>query len=252
LAEDDKSLGMILKAFLDANGFITTLCPNGQEAWNTFNNAEFDFCITDIMMPVMDGYALAKQIKSVSPSMPLVFLTAKKEHDDILEGFRLGADDYVTKPFSMDELLARLKAIYRRCSHIQSQPSFFQLGQFSFNALRHELIKGNEVKKLTSKESDLLLLLCENMGNTLERSKALQQIWKEDSYLNARSMDVYITKLRKHLRADPDIEINNVHGRGYRLILPNAKKKDGKDGKDGKDSKDPKDSKEVKDAKAGK
>jgi DNA-binding response OmpR family regulator len=219
LAEDDKSLGMILKAFLDANGFITTLCPNGQEAWNAFNHAEFDFCITDIVMPVMDGYALAKQIKAISPSMPLVFLTAKKEHDDILEGFRVGADDYVTKPFSMDELLARLKAIHRRSMHIQVQPSFFQLGQFSFNALRHELIKGDEVQKLTSKESDLLLLLCENMGNTLERSKALQQIWKEDSYLNARSMDVYITKLRKYFKDDPNVDIQNVHGVGFKLVV---------------------------------
>ena len=219
LAEDDKSLGMILKAFLDANGFITTLCPNGQEAWNAFCNTEFDFCITDIMMPVMDGFTLAKQIKAASPSMPLVFLTAKKEHDDILEGFSLGADDYVTKPFSMDELLARIKAIYRRCSRIQAQPSTFQLGGFSFNALKHELVKGNDVKKLTSKESDLLLLLCENMGNTLERSKALQQIWKEDSYLNARSMDVYITKLRKYFTEDPGVDIQNVHGVGFKLVV---------------------------------
>ena len=219
LAEDDKSLGMILKAFLDANGFNTTLCQNGQEAWNTFSTAEFDFCITDIMMPIMDGFALAKQIKSVSPSIPLVFLSAKKEHECILEGFKLGADDYVTKPFSMDELLARLKAIHRRCMHIQTQPSSFQLGHFSFNAPRHELVKDDQVQKLTSKESDLLLLLCENMGNTLERSKALQQIWKEDSYLNARSMDVYITKLRKYFKDDPDVDIQNVHGKGFRLVV---------------------------------
>lgn len=219
MAEDDKSLGMILKAFLDANGFITTLCQNGQVAWNTFSTAEFDFCITDIMMPVMDGFALAKQIKAVSPSIPLVFLSARKEHDDILEGFNLGADDYVTKPFSMDELLARLKAIHRRCKHVQTQPSIFQLGSFSFNAPRHELIKDDKVQKLTSKESDLLLLLCENMGNTLERSQALKQIWKEDSYLNARSMDVYITKLRKYFKDEPNVDIQNVHGIGFKLIV---------------------------------
>lgn len=219
MAEDDNSLGMILKAFLDANGFITTLCQNGQEAWNAFNTAEFDFCITDIVMPVMDGYALAKQIKSVSPSIPLVFLSAKNSHDDILEGFNLGADDYVTKPFSMDELVARIKAIHRRCMHIQAQPSTFQLGTYSFNALKHELVKGNIVQKLTSKESDLLLLLCENMGNTLERSKTLQQIWKEDSYLNARSMDVYITKLRKYFKDDPNVSILNVHGIGFKLMV---------------------------------
>ena len=219
LAEDDRNLGMILKAYLDANGCITTLCQNGQEAWNAFGATDFDFCITDIMMPVMDGYALAKQIKSVSPSMPLVFLTAKKENEDILEGFRLGADDYVTKPFSMDELLARVKAIYRRCSYVQAQPSTYQLGSFSFNAPRHELVKGDEVHKLTSKESDLLLMLCENMGNTLERSKALQQIWNEDSYLNARSMDVYITKLRKYFKDDPNVDIQNVHGVGFKLVV---------------------------------
>ena len=219
LAEDDKSLGMILKAFLDANGFHTTLCPNGQEAWNSFNASEYDICLTDVMMPVMDGFTLAKQIKSSSPSMPLVFLTAKKEQEDILEGFRLGADDYVTKPFSMDELVARLKAIHRRCSFVQSKPSTYQLGSFSFDAPRQTLSKGNEVHKLTSKESVLLLMLCENMGSTLERSKALQQIWEEDSYLNARSMDVYITKLRKHFKDEPNVEIQNVHGVGFKLVV---------------------------------
>ena len=219
LAEDDKSLGMILKAYLDANGYTVTLCQNGQEALDAFRAADFDFCITDIMMPIMDGYALAKQVKAISPSMPLVFLTARKDQEDILEGFNLGADDYITKPFSMDELLARLKAIYRRCSHVTTQSSVFQLGSFSFNAPRHELIKGEEINKLTSKESDLLLLLCENMGNTLERSRALEQIWKENTYLNARSMDVYITKLRKYFKEDPDVDIQNVHGKGFKLVV---------------------------------
>lgn len=219
LAEDDKSLGMILKAYLDANGFITTLCPNGQDAWKSFNASEYDICLTDVMMPIMDGFTLVKQIKSSIPSMPVVFLTAKKSQDDILEGFRLGADDYITKPFSMDELVARLKAIHRRCSYVQAKPSTYQLGGFTFDAPRQILTKGNEIKKLTSKESILLLMLCENMGNTLERSKALQQIWEEDSYLNARSMDVYITKLRKLFKDDPEVEIQNVHGVGFKLVV---------------------------------
>ena len=219
LAEDDKNLGMILKAFLDSKGLNTTLCLNGQEALDTFNASEFDFCLFDITMPVMDGFTLAKQIKMSNPTMPLIFLTARKDQEDILEGFRLGADDYVTKPFSMDELLARVKAIYRRCSYVQAQPSTYQLGSFSFNAPRHELVKGDEVHKLTSKESDLLLMLCENMGNTLERSKALQQIWNEDSYLNARSMDVYITKLRKYFKDEPNVDIQNVHGVGFKLVV---------------------------------
>ena len=210
---------MILKAYLDANGFITTLCPNGQDAWKSFNASEYDICLTDVMMPIMDGFTLVKQIKSSIPSMPVVFLTAKKSQDDILEGFRLGADDYITKPFSMDELVARLKAIHRRCSYVQAKPSTYQLGGFTFDAPRQILTKGNEIKKLTSKESILLLMLCENMGNTLERSKALQQIWEEDSYLNARSMDVYITKLRKLFKDDPEVEIQNVHGVGFKLVV---------------------------------
>ena len=219
LVEDDKSLGMILKAFLDAKGHSATLCANGEEALVAFNAAHFDVCVTDIAMPVMDGFALAKQIKKLQPSMPLMFLSAKKDQENILEGFRLGADDYITKPFSMDELLMRIQAVHRRCSTVKTSPSIYQLGNFSFDAPRHILVKDNNVQKLTSKESDLLLLLCENVGNTLERSKALQAIWNEESYLNARSMDVYITKLRKYFKDDPSVEIQNVHGVGFKLVV---------------------------------
>lgn len=219
LVEDDKNLGMILKAFLDAKGHSATLCSNGEEALAVLGTSDFDLCVTDIMMPVMDGFTLAKQIKTLQPTMPLMFLSAKKEQEDILEGFRLGADDYITKPFSMDELLMRIQAVYRRCSNNFSQPSIYQLGSFSFDAPRHLLIKGDKTQKLTSKESDLLLMLCENMGNTLERSKALKTIWDEESYLNARSMDVYITKLRKYFKEDPDVDILNVHGVGFKLVV---------------------------------
>jgi DNA-binding response OmpR family regulator len=221
LAEDDKNLGMILKAFLDSKGYLTTLCSNGQEALESFDAEDYDLCIFDVMMPLMDGFTLAKQIKSTRKMMPILFLTAKKEQEDILEGFRIGAEDYITKPFSMDELLARVKVWERWSSYIQiqAQPSVFHLGSFTFDAPRHELTKGNETIKLTSKEADLLLLLCENMGNTLERSKALQLIWKEDSYLNARSMDVYITKLRKYFKDEPNVDIQNVHGVGFKLVV---------------------------------
>ena len=219
LAEDDKNLGMILKAFLDSKGFFTTLCSNGQEALNSFTASEYDLCLLDVVMPVMDGFTLARQIKSTNPSMPLIFLTAKTEQEDILEGFRIGADDYVTKPFSMDELQARILAVHRRCAFVQTKPSVYRLGGFTFDSPRHILTKGNETKKLTSKESDLLLMLCENMGNTLERSKALLQIWEEDNYLNARSMDVYITKLRKYFKDEPDVDIQNVHGVGFKLVV---------------------------------
>ena len=221
LAEDDKNLGMILKAFLDAKGYPTTLCMNGEEAWNQFLTTDYDICVTDLMMPVMDGITLAKKIKETNPMLPVLFLTAKKDQEDILEGFSLGIEDYITKPFSMDELLARIKVWERWSSYIQiqTQTSVFHLGGFVFDAPRHILTKENKSQKLTSKESDLLLLLCENMGNTLERSKALQLIWKEDSYLNARSMDVYITKLRKYFKDDPDVDIQNVHGVGFKLVV---------------------------------
>ena len=221
LAEDDKNLGMILKAFLDSKGYFTTLCSNGQDALDHFNAMDVDLCILDVMMPVMDGFTLAKHIKNSRKMMPILFLTAKKEQEDILEGFQIGAEDYITKPFSMDELLARVKVWQRWSSfiQIQAQPSVFHLGSLTLDAPRHMLTKGNESQKLTSKEADLLLLLCENMGNTLERSKALQLIWKEDSYLNARSMDVYITKLRKYFKDEPSVDIQNVHGIGFKLIV---------------------------------
>lgn len=218
VAEDDSNLGMLLKAFLDANGYQTTLCMNGKEAFDAFNANSFDFCLFDVTMPLMDGFSLARRVKETRPNMPLVFLTARNDQEDILEGFKIGADDYITKPFSMDELLARVKAIWRRCSHTSTKKMEFRLGSFTFDAPRHLLTRDNgEVRKLTSKESDLLLLLCENMGNTLERTYALQTIWSEESYPNARSMDVYITKLRKYFEDDPDVTIANVHGVGFRL-----------------------------------
>lgn len=219
LAEDDPNLGMILKAFLDSNGFSTTLCLNGADAFRASNEKEFDLCLFDVMMPEMDGFTLARQIKSSRPFIPLIFLTAKKEQEDILEGFEIGADDYVTKPFSMEELLMRIKAVLRRCSFVKSKPTTYRLGSFTFDAPRHLLTNAKETKKLTSKESDLLLLLCESMGNTLERSVALNQIWDEESYLNARSMDVYITKLRKYFKDDPNVEIINVHGVGFKMVV---------------------------------
>ena len=219
LAEDDKNLGMILKAYLDSKGHRATLCSNGEEALRAFNSDNFDLLLTDVMMPVMDGFDLVRQVKAQQPFMPVIFLSARNEQDDILEGFRLGADDYVTKPFSMDELLMRIQAVHRRSSVAPSQPSVYQLGTYSFDAMRHVLIKGDTTLKLTSKESDLLLLLCENMNQTLERSKALTAIWEEESYQNARSMDVYITKLRKYFDKDSGIRIANVHGVGFKLMV---------------------------------
>ncbi len=218
LAEDDRNLGMILKAFLDANGHATTLCANGEDAWKALGVQHFDLCLFDITMPVMDGFTLARKVKEVQSDIPIIFLTAHDELEDILEGFAIGADDYVTKPFNMEELLARINAVCRRYAVSPSAPMEFRLGSFIFDAPRHTLTdsQGKE-RKLTSKESDLLLMLCESKGNTLERSLALQTIWKEENRTNARSMDVYITKLRKYFSEDPDVSITNVHGVGFRL-----------------------------------
>lgn len=218
LAEDDKNLGMILKAYLDAKGFPATLCTNGEMALDAFKVGQYDFCIFDIMMPIMDGFTLARKVKEISPRIPIIFLTAKTLQEDILEGFEIGADDYITKPFSMDELLMRIRAVYNRANAAKGSPTTFALGGFTFDAARHSLSNGQEDIKLTSKESDLLLLLCENMGKTLERPVALSKIWNEVSQENARSMDVYITKLRKYLKEDPKVELQNVHGVGFKLV----------------------------------
>lgn len=221
LAEDDKNLGSVLKAYLEAKGFNTTLCIDGKEALEAFKRGEFDFCIFDIMMPVMDGFTLAKEIRKMDKQMPFLFLTAKSMQEDKIHGFELGADDYLTKPFSMEELLLRIKAIHKRTANKQkdkSSDTLFKFGKYEFDYTRQILAVNDKQQKLTSKEADLLRLLCQNMNNVLDRSVALNKIWYDDSYFNARSMDVYITKLRKYLKEDPDVELINVHGVGFKLV----------------------------------
>ncbi len=220
LAEDDRNLGNILKSYLEAKGFETTLCINGEEAFNAYKKMNFDFCIVDVMMPVKDGFTLAKEIRSMDKKIPILFLTAKSLPEDKLKGFEVGGDDYLTKPFSMEELLARMKAITRRTDQNKKseKDNFYTIGQYHFDFNRQILsFKGKE-HKLTSKEADLLHLLCENKNDVLDRSYALNKIWFDDSYFNARSMDVYIAKLRKYLKNDPDVELLNVHGVGFKLI----------------------------------
>lgn len=223
LAEDDKNLGNILKTYLEAKGFPTVLCPNGKEALESFKRSDFDFCILDVMMPVMDGFTLAKEIRKIDKDVPFLFLTAKAMQEDKIHGFEMGADDYMTKPFSMEELLLRIKAIIRRSADtnkIDEENPIFTFGKYQFDFNRQLLIIGKTKNKLTSKESALLRLLCENSNNVLDRSVALNKIWFDDSYFNARSMDVYITKLRKYLKADPKVELINVHGVGFKLVVP--------------------------------
>ena len=221
LAEDDENLGLLLKEYLVAKGYDASLFPDGEAAYKGFMRDHYDICILDVMMPKKDGFTLAKDIRIVNQDVPIIFLTAKNMKEDVLEGFKLGADDYITRPFSMQELIMRIEAILRRTSQesLQNAQPVFTLGRFTFDTKKQTLSEGENVIKLTTKESDLLKLLCQNANKILERNYALKSIWIDDNYFNARSMDVYITKLRKHLKDEPGVEIINVHGKGYKLIM---------------------------------
>ena len=223
LAEDDKNLGTILKTYLEAKGYHTTLCVNGKEAFDMYNRKKFNFCIIDVMMPVKDGFTLAQDIRKSDKKIPILFLTAKSLQEDKLKGFEIGGDDYITKPFSMEELLVRMKAIIRRSIEgrgTDAKVTVYQIGKLSFD-YNHQSLKSHDAEnKLTSKEAELLRLLCDNANEVLDRSIALNRIWQDDSYFNARSMDVYITKLRKYLKEDPTVELLNVHGVGFKLVIP--------------------------------
>jgi DNA-binding response OmpR family regulator len=223
LCEDEESLGMLVREYLQAKGYDAELFLDGEAGLQAFQTGSYDMCLLDVMMPKMDGFMLAREIRAISPDVPIIFLTAKNLKDDILEGFKLGADDYLTKPFSMDELVYRMEAILRRVKGKgQAKVSRYILGKIVFDTQRQSLIIGDKQTKLTTKESELLSLLCANVNQVLHRDVALKAIWTVDNYFNARSMDVYITKLRKHLREEPSVEITNVHGKGYRLIVPNV------------------------------
>lgn len=220
LAEDDINLGNLLKNYLTVKNYETVLCVNGVEALEAFNKNNFDLCIFDIMMPEMDGLTLAREIRKINTVTPVIFLTAKSQEEDILEGFRSGADDYITKPFSMEELLYRIQAILKRtttAANIRKQESY-DIGKYVFNVVNQTLKLDDNVINLTTKESELLELLCMYGKDILERNYALKSIWIDDNYFNARSMDVYITRLRKYLKKDPSVRILNVHGKGYKLI----------------------------------
>ena len=221
LCEDEESLGMLVREYLQAKGYDAELYLDGEAGYKAFVKGKYDMCLLDVMMPKMDGFTLARELRSINSEVPIMFLTAKNLKDDILEGFKLGADDYLTKPFSMDELVYRMEAILRRVkARSRQMATRYQLGRFTFDTQRQLLSIDDKSTELTTKESVLLTMLCTHMNDILERDLALKTIWIDDNYFNARSMDVYITKLRKHLKDDPNVEINNVHGKGYRLVVP--------------------------------
>jgi len=211
-------LGTILKAYLSQKGFTVSLVTDGQAAIETFRNADIDACILDVMMPVKDGFAVAKEIRRLDKRVPIIFLTAKSLEADKLKGFEIGADDYITKPFSMNELLARINATIRR-SFDENKPenNIFNIGKFVFDHSRQTLTIDGDERHLTSKECELMRIFALNFNQIVDRTTTLQKIWKTDSIFAARSMDVYITKLRKYLSADPSLQIINVHGVGFKL-----------------------------------
>lgn len=215
LVEDDENFGSVLKSYLEMNDFNVSWVKDGADAIVKFNSEKFDFCILDIMLPNVDGFTIAKKIKQLNPEIPTIFLTAKTLKEDVLEGYKIGADDYVTKPFDSEVLLYKIKAIIKRNSEQIDNSHNFTIGKYTFDSeLRTLSIKGDTIK-LSPKENELLKMLCLHENKILDRDKALNKIWGEDGYFTARSMDVYITKLRKYLKNDPAIEIENIHGSGF-------------------------------------
>jgi DNA-binding response OmpR family regulator len=220
LAEDDVNLGHLLQTYLKSKGFNVTLAQNGKIAFEKFNDNTFQFCIFDVMMPEMDGFTLAKEIREIDKKIPILFLTAKSMKEDKLEGFSIGADDYLTKPFAMEELLARINAILRRSADdVPNTDEDIFIGKIKYEPEIRLLHLKEEVKKLTTKENQLLNLLVKNQNEILDRQATLRAIWGDDNYFNGRSMDVYIAKLRKVLKEDESIEIMNVHGKGFKLVV---------------------------------
>jgi two-component system, OmpR family, response regulator len=220
LAEDDENLGSLLREYFQAKKFDADWYRNGEDAYKNFVKRHYDICVLDIMMPIKDGFTLAKEIRLTNTEIPIIFLTAKSQKEDVLEGFKAGCDDYISKPFSMEELIYRMEAVLRRTnkSGKMNLQQVFNIGDYVFDTEKQTLKNGDQLQKLTTKETDLLKLLCLNKNSVLERNFALKAIWIDDNYFNARSMDVYIAKLRKYLKDDASVEIINIHGKGFKLI----------------------------------
>ncbi len=223
LLEDDANLGLVIQEHLQMNGFTVILRTNGDDGLTEYRRNRYDLCLVDIMMPKRDGFSFAREVRSRDQNTPLIFLTAKAMKEDKITGFRIGCDDYLTKPFSIEELLLRIQAVLRRSRgpSTEKEPERFTIGSYTFDARLQMLCQGDRRHKLTPTESELLHLLCLNMNHTLEREAALHRIWGNEDYFSGRSMDVFISKLRKYLKDDPNVRIIGVHGKGFRLIVDN-------------------------------
>jgi len=221
LLEDDKNLGLLVKEHLEMNHYEVELRTNGEAGLQAYKEHDFNLCLVDIMMPKKDGFTFAREIRNIDSDLPLIFLTAKSLKEDKIEGFKIGCDDYLTKPFSLEELLMRISAVmkrYNRTEKLHDNNKEYSIGSFKFSYKEQKLYRESDTFKLTTREAELLKLLCQHKNQTLERKKALREIWGNTSYFSGRSMDVYISKLRKYLKPDENIEIIGIHGKGFRLI----------------------------------
>jgi len=219
LVEDDLSFGSVLKSYLEINEFAVEWVDDGKYAVDHFRKGMFDICILDVMLPHVDGFTIAREIRQINNLVPIIFLTAKKLKEDVLTGYDAGGDDYITKPFDTEILLAKIRAILARRDYQSGTKDIYEVGKFVFNARLRTLTAGDEEKKLSPKEAQLLELLALNPNELISREVALKKIWGNDDYFTARSMDVYITKLRKFLSEDPRLNIKNIHGAGFQLII---------------------------------
>ena len=219
LVEDDLSFGSVLKSYLELNDYSVEWVDDGKYAMDHFRKDSFDICILDIMLPHVDGFTIASEIRKINNVVPIVFLTAKKLKEDVLKGYGAGGDDYITKPFDTDILLAKIRAIVSKRDFQTGTKDIFEIGKFVFNARLRTLTSGDDEKKLSPKEAQLLELLAINPNELISREKALKKIWGTDDYFTARSMDVYVTKLRKFLSEDPRLHIKNIHGAGFQLVI---------------------------------
>jgi DNA-binding response OmpR family regulator len=217
LVEDDLNLGFVIQDNLKHAGFKVHLSQDGKEGLNAFAEDKYDLCLFDVMLPKKDGFSLAEDVRKMNATVPIIFLTAKSQTEDKIRGFKIGADDYITKPFSMDELLLRIEAILKRIGDFQTSKDVHQIGKYQFDVNNYTLVLGDAQKKLTKKEADILKILSEQKGKVVERELILNMVWGDDSYFNGRSLDVFITKLRKYLVEDESIAIKNIHGVGFSL-----------------------------------
>lgn len=220
LVEDDVNFGFVLKSYLEMNDFDVDLVSDGKDAVPAFNKTQYDLCVLDVMLPNVDGFTIARDFRKINKKIPIIFLTAKSLKDDVLEGFKAGADDYLTKPFDSDVLLVKIKAILRRNNGLKPAiDDKIKIGKYEFDTKLRTLSCVGESHRLTPREADLLKELILNKNQVLDRNEALKKIWGDDNYFNARSMDVYITKLRKYFKDDDNIQISNIHGSGFILVM---------------------------------